>query len=61
MTASDQAARLFISGHLPDGAAVQEYAAFFTRGLRVYEAAVIGAKPEPTAVETFFEGLRFPE
>jgi hypothetical protein len=49
-----------LSGRLPDGAPVQEHAVFFTRGLRVYSATVIGAKPALPAVETFFGGLKFP-
>ena len=52
--------RVLITGRLPDGAPVQEHAAFFVRGLRVYSASVIGAEPSPTAVEAFFSGLRFP-
>ena len=60
MTPNEQAARLAVSGRLPDGAAVQEHAAFFTRGLRVYQATVIGARPVPEAVETFIAGLKFP-
>ena len=60
MTANDNALRLTIAGRLPDGAAVQEHASFFTRGLRVYQATVIGAAPPPQAVETFFAGLKFP-
>jgi hypothetical protein len=60
MTANDNAVRLAVAGRLPDAAAVQEHAAFFTRGLRVYQATVIGAAPQPQAVETFFGGMRFP-
>ena len=60
MTASDQALRLSVAGRLPDGAAVQEHAVFFSRGLRVYQATVIGAKPSAQVVETFLGGLRFP-
>ena len=60
MTASDQALRLSVAGRLPDGAVVQEHAVFFSRGLRVYQATVIGAKPSAQVVETFLGGLRFP-
>ena len=59
MTPNEQAARLAITGRLPDGAAVQEHAAFFSRGLRVYQASVIGARPAPTVIETFIAGLGF--
>ena len=60
MTPNEQSGRLAVTGRLPDGAAVQEHTAFFTRGLRVYQAAVIGAAPAPEAVETFIAGLKFP-
>jgi hypothetical protein len=60
MTPNEQAVRVAVVGKLPDGAAVQEYAAFFVRGLRVYSATVIGAEPPPQAVEVFFSGLKFP-
>jgi hypothetical protein len=60
MTANDNAARLAVAGRLPDGAAVQQQAVFFTRGLRVYQATVIGAALQPRAVEMFFGGLSFP-
>ena len=59
MTPNAQAARLSVSGRLPDGAAVQEHAAFFVRGRRVYQASVIGAQPPAGAVETFIAGLKF--
>jgi hypothetical protein len=61
MTPNEESRRLSISGRRPDGTAVQLHAAFFTRGLRVYQAAVIGALPPPGAVEVFFSGLKFPE
>jgi hypothetical protein len=61
MTANEHAVRTVISGHLPDGAPVSEHAEFFTRGLRVYQATVVGAKPEQATVEAFFGALRFPE
>lgn len=59
MTPSDQAVRLTIRGRLPDGAPVIEHAAFFVQGLMLYQASVIGAKPNPEVVETFFTGLKF--
>ncbi len=60
MTPNEQAARVSVTGRLPDGAAVQEHAAFFTRGLRVYQATVIGAAPAPQTVDLFIAGLKFP-
>jgi len=60
MTPNQQSGRLAVVGRLPDGAAVREHVVFFTRGLRVYQAAVIGAAPPADAVETFIGGLKFP-
>ena len=60
MTPNAEASMLSISGKLPDGVAVRERAAFFAKGLRVYQASVIGANPPADAVDTFFSGLRFP-
>lgn len=60
MTPNEHAARVTIAGKLPDGAAVQEHAAFFTRGLRVYQATVIGASPAPEVADIFLAGLKFP-
>jgi len=58
-TPNADAARISIRGRLPDGAAIVEHAAFFTQGLKVYQASVIGAAPNPEALETFFAGLKF--
>ncbi len=60
MTPKDESTRLSIDGHLPDGSSVKEEAAFFAHGLRVYQATVIGARPDAQGVETFFGGLKFP-
>ena len=60
MTANAQAALLAMSGHLPDGVAVQEQAAFFVKGLRIYQASVIGAKLVPEMTDTYFAGLKLP-
>jgi len=59
-TPNDQAGRVAVEGRLPDGVVVQEHAAFFVRGLRIYAATVIGTRPPPQAVESFFAGLKFP-
>ena len=60
MTPNPQAVRLSTGGTLPSGSAVHVHAAFFSKGLRVYQATVIGAKPPPQWVEAFFDGLKFP-
>ena len=60
MTPNAEAARLRLSGHRPDGAAVVAHTAFFVHGLRVYQATVLGTALSADAVEPFFGGLRFP-
>jgi hypothetical protein len=60
MTPNTEALRVNVEGHLPDGAAVREHAAFFTRGLLVYQAAMIGARLDRHDLRTFFDALRFP-
>lgn len=61
MTPQPQAAQLSFAGHLPDGSAVHEDAAFFARGLRVYQAGVIGRAPPPDAVQAFLGGFKLPD
>jgi hypothetical protein len=61
MTPDAQAQRLSIKGALPDGTQVQEQLAVFSKGTRVFQATLFGARLEPDAVETFFGGLRVPE
>jgi len=58
MTPSPMAARLRITGRRPEGAAVQEQAAFFAKGLRVYQASVLGPVLTDAVVDTFFGGLK---
>ena len=58
MTPNDQAARWQIAGRLPDGRAVQEHAAFFAYGTRVYQATVLGERLDAEALDTFFGALR---
>jgi hypothetical protein len=58
-TPNTDTTRISTRGRLPDGAAVVEHAVFFTQGLKVYQASVIGAAPDPEALETFFAGLKF--
>lgn len=58
MTPNPQAGRIVLSGRLPDGVVVQEQAAFFSKGLRVYQASVIGTRLGSEAAETFFAALK---
>ena len=59
-SAYPEAGRVLLAGRLPDGKAVKEHAAFFAKGLRVYQAIVIGADPGADATDGFLSGLRFP-
>jgi len=60
MTPNPEATRSEMVGRLPDGTAVQEQALFFVKGLRIYQASIIGARVAPDVAGTFFGGLRFP-
>lgn len=57
MTPNANAVRVWLGGHLPDATPVREQAALFARGTRVYQAAVLGARPE-AAADVFIDGLR---
>jgi hypothetical protein len=58
MTPNALAARWRIDGRLPDGRAVQEQAALFAHGTRVYQAAIVAPTLDPQAAEVFFSALR---
>lgn len=58
MTPSPFAARIDAAGRRPDGSTVRAHAVFFARGLRVYQASVIGAAPKADAVNAFIGGLK---
>ena len=60
MTPNPESVQVALRGQLPDGGSVGEHAAFFARGLRVYQASVIGGAPTPGAVDTFISSLSFP-
>ena len=60
MTPNAQAARLILDGRLPDGKDVREEALFFSKGLRIYQASVIGHAPSAEAIGTFVSGLKLP-
>ena len=57
-TPNEQSATLRIEGRLPDGRHVTEHAAFFVRGLRLYQASAIGESVSTEAVETFFGAVK---
>jgi hypothetical protein len=52
--------RVALEGRLPDGRAVQEQVAVFTKGTRVFQATAVGARLPEEALEVFFGGLRTP-
>lgn len=58
MTPQARAGRVTLSGRRPDGSAVVEHLALFARGARVYQAMVVGDRPQAEAVVEFFAGLR---
>jgi len=58
MTPHEACARLTLTGTRPDGTPVVEHLAVFARGTRVYQAMVVGDRPDVDAVSTFFDGLK---
>lgn len=61
-TPNPQSARIAIAGARPDGRRVVAQAAFFVKGLRLYQATVLGADDAGgrEAVDTFFGAIRLP-
>lgn len=61
-TPNPQSGLSVIVGRRPDGRPVVEHAAFFVKGLRVYQATVLGDGQHPgdEAVDTFFAAIRLP-
>ena len=60
MTPNASAMRLRIEGRAPDGVGLSEQAGFFVKGLRVYQATVLGRTLPAETADTFFAGLRLP-
>ena len=58
MTPAPQAAQWLLKGQMPDGRAVVERLALFSRGTRVYQATMLGATLDAQAEETFFGALK---
>lgn len=61
-TPNPQSRFLRIEGRLPDGRGVVVHAAFFVKGLRVYQATVVGRGETPAGepLATFFNSIRLP-
>jgi hypothetical protein len=53
-----QAARMVLTGKRPDGTAVVEHLAVFAHGNRVFQAIVVGDRPDSEVVSMFFDGLK---
>lgn len=61
-TPNVQSGRLRVVGRRPDGRGVVEHAAFFVKGLTLYQATVIGAEEAggQETLDTFFGAIRLP-
>jgi hypothetical protein len=57
-TPNPGSALLRVQGRLPDGRHVTEHAAFFVRGLRLYQATVLGEALPEDSVQTFFAAIK---
>ena len=60
MTPNPGAVVLGVQGRLAGTAPVRLRAAFFSKGLRLFQATVLGADPSDDATQPFFAGLRLP-
>lgn len=58
MTPQARAGRSTLTGRRPDGSLVVEHLVLFARGARVYQAMVVGDRPQAEAVAEFFAGLK---
>jgi hypothetical protein len=59
MTPNPRAEKLLLEGRGADGQPVREQVVFFVKGLRVYQATIVGERIDPEAAETFFGGIKF--
>jgi hypothetical protein len=57
-TPNEQSALIQIEGRLPDGRRLVEHAAFFARGLRLYQATALGESIDADALDTFFNSIQ---
>lgn len=60
MTPNPNALRMRLQGRGPDGTVLSEHAGFFVKGVRVYQATVLGKSVPPEVADTFFAALRLP-
>lgn len=59
-TSNPLAGRLVVSGRRGDGSALQAQGEFFCKGLRIYQATVVGHRLDPSAMDVFFSSLKLP-
>jgi hypothetical protein len=57
-TPNPRSGRFDFDGRLPSGDMVSERMAVFSKGTRVFQATVLGARQDAQALEAFFGGLR---
>jgi hypothetical protein len=57
-TPNEQSARMRIDGRLPDGRRIVEHAAFFARGLRVYQLTTLGESLDAEASDAFLDSIK---
>lgn len=60
MTPHPAALRRQLSGQMPDGRAVREQVLVFAKGLRVFQATVMGPLAGPAQASPFFEAIELP-
>jgi hypothetical protein len=58
MTPNPNALRVTLTGVSTRGAPIKATAAFFARGLRVYQATLFGVAVDPEVAQTFLAGLK---
>ena len=58
MTPNPLARRVTIKGRGTDGGSLEEQVVFFVKGLRVYQASIVGPKVDGEAADMFVTGLR---
>ncbi|MFT3664157.1 hypothetical protein [Piscinibacter sp.] len=60
MTPNPQALRLRLEARQGDGVVLQQQTLLFSKGLRVYQATLLGPRIGADAAQAFFGALRFP-
>jgi hypothetical protein len=58
MTPNAEAARIAVTGRRPDGEVIEQQAVVFAKGLRVYQASVVGSRIPAEAAGTFLGAPR---